>query len=130
MPIRIASLENRVQRVRDLSLRQPRAVERSLYSFPVFSIGRGKVFLWLLDGHGVDLPAFAVRTSCADEQSMLAQAEPELFYRPKYLGRWNWIGMRLQRPSVRWSQVEARIETSWYLTATLAQLRKFLGDRD
>ena len=37
--------DKRIERIRALALKQPHGLERSLYGFPVFSIGRGKVFL-------------------------------------------------------------------------------------
>ncbi|MBK5264044.1 MAG: MmcQ/YjbR family DNA-binding protein [Alphaproteobacteria bacterium] len=125
MPVRLAAIETRAGRIRQLCLDQPRGLERIMYGFPVFSIGKGKVFVWLLHGLTIDRSAIAVRISGADEREMLIEADSAIFFRPRYLGRWNWIGMRFDLPSITWSQLEARIRTSWILSATPAQLRKY-----
>lgn len=121
--------EKRIERVRGLALGLPRALEQSSYGFPVFSIGKGKIFLWLLVGAGSERASLAVRTSGMDEQAMLLEVDCELFFRPRYLGRWNWIGMRLDGRSLDWSQVEARIVSSWIESATPAQLRRYRPDQ-
>ncbi len=61
---------------------------------------------------------------------MLLDVAPAHFFRPRYLGRWNWVGMRLDLPSLDWSQVEARIAISWYEAATPAQLRRHRPHED
>lgn len=114
-------------RLRGLCLAQPRGVEKVSHGMPVFFIEKGKTFAWFIhDHHGAGTTAVAVKTSGPDEQAMLVEAEPELFYRPAYLAPSGWIGLRLDVPETDWDQVEARIEQSWALAAT-PRLREQFG---
>ena len=114
-------------RIRALCLAQPRGTEKTSHGAPVFFIEKGKTFAWFMhDHHGCGITAIAVKTSGPDEQAMLIEAEPELFYRPAYLAPSGWIGLRLDVSGTDWDQVEARIEQSWTLAAT-SRLREQFG---
>ncbi len=116
-----------LERLRALSLAEPRAAEKISHGMPVFFIEKGKTFAWFIhDHHGAGITAVAVKTSGADEQAMLVEAEPELFYRPPYLAPSGWIGLRLDVPETDWDQVAARIATSWDHAAT-PRLRERFG---
>jgi phosphoribosylglycinamide formyltransferase-1 len=94
---------------------------------PVFFIEKGKTFAWFIhDHHGAGITAVVVKTSGADEQAMLIEADPDLFYRPAYLAPSGWIGLRLDVDETDWDQVEARIEASWGHAAT-PRLREQFG---
>ena len=60
-----------------------------------------------------------------DEQEMLIELDPELFYKPRYLGPWGWVGLRIGQREFDWSQAESRIEMSWMLTATPFQRARY-----
>ncbi len=114
-------------RLRTLCLSQPCAAEKLSHGMPVFFIEKGKTFAWFIHNHhGAGITAVAVKTSGPDEQAMLVEAEPELFYRPAYLAPSGWIGLRLDVETTDWDQVEARIEQSWMLAAT-PRLREQFG---
>jgi hypothetical protein len=114
-------------RLRALCLAQPRAAENVSHGMPVFFIEKGKTFAWFIhDHHGAGITAVAVKTSGADEQAMLIEADPDLFYRPAYLAPSGWIGLRLDVDETDWDQVEARIEASWGHAAT-PRLREQFG---
>jgi hypothetical protein len=114
-------------RLRALCLAQPRAMEKISHGMPVFFIEKGKTFAWFIhDHHGAGITAVAVKTSGADEQAMLIEADPDIFYRPAYLAPSGWIGLRLDGDETDWDQVEARIETSWGHAAT-PRLREQFG---
>ena len=114
-------------RLRTLCLCQPRATEKLSHGMPVFFIEKGKTFAWFIHNHhGAGITAVAVKTSGPDEQAMLLEAEPELFYRPAYLAPSGWIGLRLDVAETDWDQVGARIEQSWALAAT-PRLRERFG---
>ena len=105
-------------RVRALALALPRAVEKMSHGMPVFFIDRGKSFAWFLhDHHGSGITAVAVKTSGPEEQAMLVEADPDLYYRPPYLAPSGWIGVRLDGHGVDWDHVGDRIAISWELVA-------------
>jgi phosphoribosylglycinamide formyltransferase-1/phosphoribosylamine--glycine ligase/phosphoribosylglycinamide formyltransferase/phosphoribosylformylglycinamidine cyclo-ligase len=114
-------------RIRSLCLSQPRGVEKVSHGMPVFFIEKGKTFAWFIHNHhGNGITAVALKTSGPEEQAMLVEAEPELFYRPAYLAPSGWIGLRLDVEATDWDQIEARIEQSWGLAAT-PRLREQFG---
>lgn len=116
-----------LERLRAICLAQPRGFEKISHGMPVFCIDKGKTFAWFMhDHHNTGVTAVAVKTSGADEQAMLIEADPDLFYRPAYLAPSGWIGLRLDVPQTDWDQVEARIEASWAYAAT-PRLREQFG---
>ena len=116
-----------LDRLRAICLAQPRAMERVSHGMPVFFIEKGKIFAWFIHNHhGSGITAVAVQTSGPDEQAMLVEAEPALFYRPPYLAPSGWIGLRLDVEDTDWEQVAARVEQSWALVAP-SRLREQVG---
>ncbi|MDQ8754994.1 MmcQ/YjbR family DNA-binding protein [Sphingosinicella sp. LHD-64] len=107
-----------LERLRAIALALPRTVEKISHGMPVFFIEKGKTFAWFLhDHHGSGITAVAVKTSGAEEQEMLVEADPDLYYRPPYLAPSGWIGVRLDGEAVDWDHVADRIATSWELVA-------------
>ncbi len=46
------------------------------------------------------ITAVLVKTGGEEEQAMLIESDPDLYYRPAYLGPAGWVGIRLDRPPV------------------------------
>lgn len=110
--------EDCLDRLRAIALALPRAVEKVSHGMPVFFIEKGRTFAWFLhDHHGSGITAVAVKTSGAEEQGMLIEIDPDLYYRPPYLAPSGWIGVRLDGETVDWDHVADRIATSWELVA-------------
>ena len=111
-------IEERLDRVRQICLALPRAVEKVSHGAPVFFIEKGKSFAWFLhDLHGSGITAVAVKTSGRDEQEMLVETCPELYYLPPYFAPSGWVGLRLDTGDTDWDHVADRIATSWELVA-------------
>ena len=107
-----------LDRVREISLALPRAAEKLSHGAPVFFIEKGKTFAWFLhDHHGSGITAVAVKTSGRDEQEMLVETSPELYYLPPYFAPSGWVGLRLDTGDTDWDHVADRIATSWELVA-------------
>ena len=74
----------------------------------------GKHFAILADRHhGEDSIGLLVRSSGADEMTGLIEADPDLYYWPKYYGAAGWLGLRLNRPDTDWAGVEEWLARSW-----------------
>jgi hypothetical protein len=107
-----------LERVRLISLALPRAVEKISHGRPVFYIDNGRTFAWFLDDHhGSGITAVAVKTTGREEQEMLVETQPGLYYLPPYLAPSGWVGYRLDRGDTDWNHVGDRIATSWELVA-------------
>ena len=78
---------------------------------------RKKVFAYFLnDHHGDGIVSVCIKTE-RFKNGDLARSSPELFYLPAYIGKRGWGGMRLDRGTIEWSEVENFAETSYWLVA-------------
>ena len=106
-----------LDRVRASALELPESEERLSHGQPTFFVA-GKQFAQFRDNHhGDGRTVVCVRTSGADEQTMLIDADPDLYCRPAYLGPSGWVGINLAGQSVDWDHVGDRIARSWELAA-------------
>ena len=105
-------------RVRERALALPQVEEALSHGMPCFRIGGGKMCAYFThDHHGDGTTALIVKTSGQEEQAMLIDADPDLYYRPAYFGPSGWVGLRLDGGDVDWDLVEERLTKSWRLVA-------------
>ena len=105
-------------KLRAIALALPRATEKTSHGMPVFFIEKGKTFAWFIHNHhGAGITAVAVKTSGAEEQAMLVETQPDLYYRPAYLAPSGWIGLRLDSDETDWDHVADRVAMSWRIAA-------------
>jgi hypothetical protein len=110
--------EGLLARLREICLALPETAERLSHGEPGFHIVKGKFFAYFSHNHHNDgITAVHVKTSGMDEQAMLIEAEPEVYYRPPYLGPSGWVGIRLDTDEIDWDQVADRVAYSWELIA-------------
>jgi len=94
---------------------------------PCFYIDKGKTFAWYTHDHHRDgISAVLVKTSGAEEQAMLIDADSATYFRPAYFGHAGWIGIRVDQADVDWDHISDRVETSWRMVAP----RKMLEDHN
>lgn len=106
-------------RLRAIAMSLPRAAEKLSHGMPVFFIEKGRTFAWFSDDHHHDgIRAVLVKTSGADEQALLVETDPDLYYRPAYLAPSGWIGMRIEGGATDWEHIADRVRSSWFLAAT------------
>lgn len=107
-----------LQRARAICMARPAAAEKTSHGQPAFFIEKGRVFAWFLDHHhDSGITAVAVKTGGAEEQDMLVEMDPELYYKPPYIGPSGWIGIRLDVDATDWGHVADRIAASWRMVA-------------
>lgn len=99
-------------RLRAICLALPEAEERETWGAPTYRV-RDRIFAMLRTGDGrISLWCKAPPGA----QEILVGADPELFFRPPYVGPKGWIGMRLDR-GPDWQEVAALVRRSYGLTA-------------
>lgn len=95
----------------------PEVLRKTSHGAPGWAVGSEKTakhFAILADRHhGEEAIGLLVRASGADEMTGLIEAQPELYYWPKYYGASGWLGLKLNRPDTDWSQVRDWLERSW-----------------
>ena len=99
--------------LRAICLALPEAEERETWTVPTWRL-RGRIFcMWNpMDDGAAALWCKARR----GVQEMLADAAPDRFFRPPYVGHKGWIGLRLSG-RVDWKEVAALVRRSWRMTA-------------
>ncbi|WP_336974510.1 phosphoribosylglycinamide formyltransferase [Sphingobium aromaticiconvertens] len=116
-----------LDRVRALALALPQVDEVTSHGMPCFGIEKGKKFAYFTqDHHGDGVLAIIVKTSAPEEQAMLIENDPDLFYRPAYFGTAGWVGIRLDGDEVDWDHIAERLARSWRTVAP----RKLTGLMD
>jgi hypothetical protein len=105
-------------RLRGLALALPGAAEKLSHGSPGFFVEGGKFFAYFSrDHHGNGITALLVKTSGVEEQAMLIENDPDLYFRPAYFGPSGWIGIRLDTGDTDWAQIETWLGRSWRASA-------------
>ena len=98
----------------------PEVGRKTSHGSPGWSVGgeKGKLFAIIADHHhGEEAVGLLVKSSGADEMSGLIEAQPDVYYWPKYYGASGWLGIKLNRRDVDWEQVGEWLQRSWELAA-------------
>lgn len=105
-------------RVRELALALPGTAERLSHGSPGFHIEKSKFFAYFWHNHHSDGETIViVKTSGSEEQAMLIEMDPDIYFSPPYLGPSGWVAMRLDGDEVDWNRVGDRIAQSWEMVA-------------
>lgn len=105
-------------RIAAIALALPEASEKLSHGSPAFQVAGKTMFAYFLhDHHGDGITAVCVKTSGLEEQAMLIEADPDIYYRPAYIGHKGWVGLRLDQGEPDWDQVAHRLALSWQLAA-------------
>jgi hypothetical protein len=121
-------VERVIARVRKICLALPESSERLSHGEPTFFVGAkdgkgGKVFVSFSHHHHGDGIVAITCPAAPGAQAMLIEANPDVFYRPPYVGAAGWIGVRLDTGEVDWDEVAELAEESYRLVAPRRALR-------
>src|SRR5688572_28078714 len=97
MPARTAGRANAVARLRKICLALPEANEKLSHGEPTWFAGKGKVFAMLDDHHHGSGHLAVWLPQPLGRQEDLIDSDPELFFRPPYVGPSGWVGVVLDR---------------------------------
>lgn len=104
-------------KVREQAMALPRAEETVSHGMGCFGIAKGKKFAYFsADHHGDGRVALLVKISGIDEQALLIEQDPDLYFRPAYFGD-DWIAIRLDLGENDWDMIAQRIARSWRAAA-------------
>ena len=110
-----------LNQVRQRALDLAETHERESFGSPGWRVGSektGKYFAYFTQKlHGEAGVGLLVKTSGPDEQAALIDADPELYYSPKFYGPSGWIAIRLNNGRTDWQHIEQWLYKSWCLVA-------------
>ncbi|HEX4006765.1 MAG TPA: MmcQ/YjbR family DNA-binding protein [Acidobacteriaceae bacterium] len=112
----------RIQKLSALCLALPGALRIDQGDHASFRVG-GKVFAYLLNNHHDDgIVSVACKALPGDNQRLI-DAHPRKFYLPAYVGPRGWVGLRLDLPTIAWSEVQELVRGSYLLIAPMKKPR-------
>jgi hypothetical protein len=101
-----------LSRIREICLGLPETSERLSHGAPTFFVRDKRAFLMVLTNHHGD-GRFAVWCAAPPgTQQVLVDGDPELFFRPPYVGHRGWLGVRLDR-GLDWDELAGIAEDAY-----------------
>jgi predicted DNA-binding protein (MmcQ/YjbR family) len=91
---------------------------------------RGKVYAYFLNDHHGDGIVSVCCRSALGENADRVRRDPERFYLPAYIGARGWFGLRLDRGSIDWREVQNVLELSYCLAAPRTLQQALAASRD
>jgi hypothetical protein len=111
----------RLTRITEICLGLPETTRERSGSHATFKV-RKRVFAYFLDDHhGDGKVAVCCKTQLGEHQD-LAQADPEKFYIPAYIGSRGWVAIRVDRGRVDWKEIAGFVRASYRSVAPKALL--------
>lgn len=110
-----------LMQVRTRALALAETHERASFGSPGWRVGSektGKYFAYFTQRlHGEASIGLLVKTTGLDEQAALLEADPDLYYSPKFYGKSGWIAIRLDTGRTDWDHISEWLAKSWQLVA-------------
>ena len=106
----------RLRRVTEICLALPAVTREEKSEYCSFLAGK-KIFAYFLSNHHGDGILGLWCKVLPGENLLLIQSSPRKFYMPAYVGPRGWVGLRLDRPTVDWTEVKELLRGSYLLAA-------------
>ena len=110
-----------LEQVRQRALALEETHERLSFGSPGWRVGgekTGKYFAYFTQRlHGEASIGLLVKTTGIDEQTALIDADPDLYYAPKFYGKSGWIAIRLDTGQTDWDHIADWLRKSWQMVA-------------
>jgi predicted DNA-binding protein (MmcQ/YjbR family) len=117
MPAKRPPPSQLIARLRRICLALPEANEKVSHGEPTWFAGKGKVFA-MLDNHHHGAEHLSVwLPQTLGRQEELIDSDPDLFFRPPYVGPSGWVGVVLDR-NPDWALVAKLVEEAYRKVAT------------
>lgn len=103
--------------LRKLCLALPGAHEVEAWGEPTFRVKNKLFAMYAADGnhHGSGRSSVWIKAT-KENQSLMLRAQPDLFFKPPYVGPSGWVGVYLDR-SPDWEEVSELLRDAWRMTA-------------
>lgn len=107
-----AKTQERLARLTEISLTFPEASRQDQGDHASFLV-RKKVFAYYLNNHHGDQIVSVCCKALPGDNQRLIEANPRKFYLPAYIGPRGWVGLRLDLPTVDWTEVKELLQGSY-----------------
>ncbi len=111
-----------LEKMRKIIAAWPETDERLSHGSPTFWGGK-KTFANFVDNHHGDGRVAIWCKATLEAQEGLIQMDPEIFFRPQYVGHKGWVGIRVDR-DVDWNLVADLLEDGYRSVAPKRALEK------
>src|SRR5882672_10588365 len=103
-------------RLTEIALKLPEATRKFYGSHAQFLV-RKKTFAYFLDNHHGDGIVAVTGKVLPGDNKALAEAQPQRFYLPAYIGSKGWVALRLDVGKIDWDEVRELLSGSYTLIA-------------
>ena len=108
-----------LNRVRKICLALPETTEKEAWGAPTFRV-RDKLFCHFRDNHHGDGRIALWCKSTHDEQDLLVESQPSVFFIPAYVGPSGWVGIDLDSPD--WALASEILTNAYRMNASKRQI--------
>ncbi len=105
-----------LEQIRRSCLGLPEVTERLSHGSPAFFARNKRSFVMFWDNHHGDGRLAVWCAAPHGAQAALLDEDPEVYFRPPYVGARGWIGVRLDR-GVPWEEIDVLIEQAYQTVA-------------
>jgi hypothetical protein len=118
-----ATTLERLTRLSAICLGLPGTKRQDMGDHVSFRVAK-KVFVYFLnDHHGDNVVSLCCKVLAGDNKRLI-QAHPRKFYMPSYIGPRGWVALRLDLPTVDWTEVKELVRGSYAQAAPKKLLRQ------
>ncbi|WEK56081.1 MAG: MmcQ/YjbR family DNA-binding protein [Candidatus Cohnella colombiensis] len=100
------------EKIQTLCISFPGTSERLSHGTPTFYVNDKRSFVQYWVNHHNDGRIALWGSAAEGVQSILIESNPEIYFRPPYVGHLGWIGMRLDR-NAAWTETSGMIEDAY-----------------
>jgi hypothetical protein len=113
----------RLEKLAKICLGFPGAVKEEMHGHMAFKVGKKTFAYYLNDHHGDGIVSVCCKVLTGDNERLI-DANPRKFYMPAYIGPRGWVALRLDRPTVDWSETQELVRCSYEQIAPKKLLRQ------
>ena len=122
----MSAADPRLVRLAEICLALPEATREDSGRHATFRVRKRAFAYWLDDHHGDGIVGLVCKARWGEADALVA-GDPERFYRPAYVGPRGWVGVRLDRGHVDWTEVTDLVTES-YLAVAPRRLAATVGE--
>jgi hypothetical protein len=118
----------RLGRLAEICVALPEATRQDSGRHAAFRIRKRAFAYWLDDHHGDGIVGLVCKARWGEADALIA-TDPERFYKPAYVGPRGWVGLRLDRGDIDWTEVTDLVTES-YLSMAPKTLAAQVGEAE